>query len=654
MKLPLLKTTAAGFLSLLPLAAVAETQLEREEIVVTSTRSQYSANTPAMVTTIDRAEIERSAARSLVDVLRNQGALTITDFFGDGSRPTIAIRGFGENGGQHALVLVDGRRLNNFDIAAPDLNSIPLKDVERIEIIEGSAATLYGDQAVGGVINIITRRASANNTRASITLGTDRASEVDLSVRQKLSENWGLSANINRRDVGNYRQNNDLRYSNISVGLDRRKGDHSQVYELQYVDEYLQTPGPLFAAELAADRRQSTANFSDDYSDTQTQAVRLGFYGALSANWDYEVDVTGRETDGEFLLSFASFKNTDPATQDRAVWSVSPRLVGYLPSSHGDVLWVSGIDYQDSRYDLSSSIGIQRSRQNVASVYSRVQQPLAAEVELTYGLRYARSENELTDSFKYLTPTEVNDNLWGGELGLRKTLSSRTELLARVERVYRFAKVDEHTNTAFGVTASLEPTEGYSYELGVEQAYNKADLRFSLWQIDLENEIAFDPTVFANINLEDTRRIGFTAFVGVDLSEASRVSLSGSVVEAESRRGALKGKSVPLVPRYNVRIGLNQDWGSRWTSLLEWQAVGKRAFSGDFSNNFDRLDDYNVVNLALRWQAVEHSVSLRVNNVLNEKYSEFGAVGFNSVGVREESFLPSPETTANVNWEYSF
>ena len=128
-------------------------------MVVSAARTEQSTVTiPATINIISRQEIEASGASNVSEVLRNQGGIYLTDFFGAGTHSSVAMRGFSSStAASNTLVIVDGRRLNNIDLSAPDLNSISIKDIERIEIIQGSAGTLYGDQAVGGVINIITK-----------------------------------------------------------------------------------------------------------------------------------------------------------------------------------------------------------------------------------------------------------------------------------------------------------------------------------------------------------------------------------------------------------------------------------------------------------------------------------------------------------------
>ncbi|HMV72169.1 MAG TPA: Plug domain-containing protein, partial [Pseudomonadales bacterium] len=117
-----------------------------EQIVVTGLRAeQLVLDTPAAISVITREDIERSGALTIADVLRGRAGLQIRDTIGDGARGiVVSMRGFGENAVNNTLVLVDGRRLNNPSLAAPDLGSIALADIERIEVLQGGAGVLFG------------------------------------------------------------------------------------------------------------------------------------------------------------------------------------------------------------------------------------------------------------------------------------------------------------------------------------------------------------------------------------------------------------------------------------------------------------------------------------------------------------------------------
>ena len=136
-----------------------EKEVTLEEVVVTATRdAEEIRKIPANVTVITKEEIEQTHARTVVDVLRDKVDVVVTDFYGNGKSSAVDIRGFGETGPLNTLVLVDGRRVNEIDLSGVDWSQIPLDQVERIEIVRGAGSVLYGDNAVGGVINIITKK----------------------------------------------------------------------------------------------------------------------------------------------------------------------------------------------------------------------------------------------------------------------------------------------------------------------------------------------------------------------------------------------------------------------------------------------------------------------------------------------------------------
>jgi len=149
---------ALSILSIIAAAVHAEETTLLNTVVVSATRSeQATVPTPASISVISAQEIEQSGARNVAELLRGRAGIQVSDLFGDGSGGAVFdLRGFGATAGSNTLIMVDGRRLNNgADIAAPDVTTIALKNIERIEIIQGSAGILFGNQAVGGVINII-------------------------------------------------------------------------------------------------------------------------------------------------------------------------------------------------------------------------------------------------------------------------------------------------------------------------------------------------------------------------------------------------------------------------------------------------------------------------------------------------------------------
>ena len=130
-----------------------------DEVVVTATRfKDRYINTPVNVTVITAEDIKNSAAKTLPDLLSEQAGITIHDYFGNNAATTtVDLRGFGVTGGQNTLILLDGRRISDIDLSGVQWSAIPFAAIDRIEIVRGSGAVLYGDGASSGVINIISK-----------------------------------------------------------------------------------------------------------------------------------------------------------------------------------------------------------------------------------------------------------------------------------------------------------------------------------------------------------------------------------------------------------------------------------------------------------------------------------------------------------------
>ncbi|MGD1935165.1 MAG: TonB-dependent receptor, partial [Candidatus Phaeomarinobacter sp.] len=143
---------------------------------VVSTASRLAAGlNSSSVTVIDKEKINRHPGKSLPAILAAEAGLNVRDFFGNGNETaTVDIRGFGEQAGQNVLVLVDGRRSNDLDLGGVQFGLVPRANIQRIEVLRGSAAAvLYGEGGVGGAINIITQGGEkTQGVSATGTLGS--------------------------------------------------------------------------------------------------------------------------------------------------------------------------------------------------------------------------------------------------------------------------------------------------------------------------------------------------------------------------------------------------------------------------------------------------------------------------------------------------
>ncbi len=632
------------------------------DVLVSATRSaQSNVTVPASITIISREEIARSGARNLAEVLRGRGSVQVIDSFGDGSHTTVGMRGFGESANANTLIMVDGRRLNNIDISDPDLNSISLKDVERVEIIHGSAGTLFGDQAVGGVINVITRTPERLQAFGEARRGSYDAYELRTGVTQRLENGFSYRASIEKRDSENYRDSNELDYENYLGRLGFEHSSGSAFAELQHVREDLGTPGALFAEELAANRRQAAPGQEANFSDTETTVARIGGQQALGENWSLEAELTNRESESEFLLGFRTLPATDTNLQNRHLTSFNPRLVGAYPTRNGDILITLGHDVEWADYEIRSVLGGQRNDQRTRGTYGQAVVPILPGTSLTFGARHLEVENDLLDDGPFASfpaGRDIDDRKFVTEAGLSFRPDERWRMFVRRDENVRFVKVDEFLFTTPGVP--LKTQTGESYEAGVEWADGGHRAKALVYWLDLDDEIAFDPSAGpfgfgANVNLESTRRKGVILEAAWQATARLRLAGTYSYIDARVRSGALKGNRVPLVARHVGFASVDYRLTPSWRVHAEVHGVSERVFSGDFDKVLGELPGYGVVNLLSEVRRGGWTFSVRVNNLLDNEYSDSGARSFDPITFAPvESFFPSPERNFWLSVRYDY
>ncbi|MEX2353315.1 MAG: TonB-dependent receptor plug domain-containing protein, partial [Gammaproteobacteria bacterium] len=299
-----------------------------ENIVVSGIRYETTATTiPASISVITAEDIARSGASHLMDILRSHGALQISDLFGDGTDASVGLRGFSSTAQHNTLIMVDGRRLNNADNSLPDLNTVALSNIDRIEIVKSSMGSLYGDKAVGGVVNIITRSPDALDINLQADYGSYdyRALFAGLENRHDNGLSYRFSAGRRLRE--GYRDHNDLRLTDLSTRAAYTHINGEVFVEYQDVNEHFNLPGPLFRDQLAADRRQALN--PDDHIQTETRAGRVGIRQTVINGLELLAEYTNRHSDSEGRLSSAG--NPALFTTNRRHQELTPRLIAILP-----------------------------------------------------------------------------------------------------------------------------------------------------------------------------------------------------------------------------------------------------------------------------------------------------------------------------------
>src|ERR1700737_4348312 len=348
---------------------------------------------PTTVTTAD--DITHSPAQSIQEIIAQTPGVQLTSLFGgvNGVGTTVDLRGFGAFATANTLVLINGRRLNDIDMAGVDLSSRSRDSIERIEITRGnSGAVLYGDNAVGGVINIVTKAGAggppvAMRVEAGVGSFNQRLASVLIALH---SGPWSASFYGTGIKSDGYRVNNALDQRNGIGDIRYSTPDFSAFLTLSGDDQKLGLPGGRFVDpsiglnQLDTDRRGTNTPF--DYANKQGANATAGFTKTLWNGAELIVDggVRDKKQQAGFFgpTPFPSFFSSYVDTTLRT-WSLTPRLsiknpIFGIPS---DIL--TGIDYYDATYHSNRS---EFNGFSPTHVYDLSQQTVAGYWQQTVGL----------------------------------------------------------------------------------------------------------------------------------------------------------------------------------------------------------------------------------------------------------------------------
>jgi iron complex outermembrane receptor protein len=344
MTIHLPRTAVAVALSI----AVQSVWAVEDEAAVVVTASRFLAvdrSVAAHVATITRADIVATPAASLPDLLATRAGIDVRSLYGNqAADASVALRGFGENASLRTLVLVDGRRLDQLEFTAPNWASIPLDSIEKIEIVRGSGSVLYGDQAVAGVINIVTRRGRENSADIALTLGSFDSKELAATLsRNDTPLRYALSLRHAASDE--YRRNNAHRNTAGSARVARDFAQGEVYAELGTSELHYSLPGAVTAAQYRDDPR--AAETTDSWFERDNRYLRPGVHWQLAPGLELAAELGIEQSRNRAWIS-NWFSYRDVAVDQI---SFTPRLkwahgLGNLPS-----VTVFGFDWSDARLE---------------------------------------------------------------------------------------------------------------------------------------------------------------------------------------------------------------------------------------------------------------------------------------------------------------
>jgi iron complex outermembrane receptor protein len=542
---------------------------------------------PIGATVITQDDIRRAGANDVNSAIRKIGGVFGRQSLDSSPDFALDLRGFGTNSAQNMVIMVDGVRLNENELANTVLSTIPIDTVERIEITRGGGSVLYGEGATGGVIQITTRRNVAPGLHGSVFAEGGSFHEHD--VRASLSQTAGdVSADIAvaRQGSNNYRRNSDFDQTTASLNLQTRFTGGRAGIHVESARQDTRLPGALTLAQFDADPRQ--ASTPNDFGSLNTDRANVFAEYRLGAV-DLAADLSHRERNVRSnYLSFGS-NNAYDGRQDQ----FSPRA-RWL-SDVGGMLneLVGGLDFTRWKRKTTSSFSDADASQSAKAVYLRDELRFdpAHEGRIALGARHELFDKNYVDPLAGAKPEDRSQSQNAWEVQASYRVHPLVEVYAKAGQSYRMANADE--NSYRSSVDILKPQTSHDLEFGTTLRHAPGDdsrtLTARVFRHRLHDEIYYDPTANggwgANTNLDPTERKGFEIDAEALLSAGWRASAHVQHVLARFTQGPDKGRELVLVPKNVVTARLAWVPGTGQSADVGAQWVDSQRYGGDFAND---------------------------------------------------------------------
>ena len=590
-----------------------------EEIVITASRLNATATS---TTIIDADDIEKSTGQTLVEILADYASVQLSSFYGgvNGAGTSISLRSFS---GSDLLLLLNGRRLNPLDMSKFDLSTIPIESIARIEIIRGnSAAILYGDGAIGGAINIITKNELLPVNYGSVKVGSYGYFAAGTNIGRRLNDKTMVAAYGGRTVSDGYRRNNHLQQENATVNLEHIYDSGELYFNLMASNQDLGYPGARSLSPSGvvidpsgsdtpndnAKTAEMSANFGGSYKISDTVSFRLD--GGIA-----ERDIHGNWASSSIYDSSATQFSLRPQFNfdQKAIWAIDANIV-------------AGIDLYDSNYVLdyqadwlNTSVKIQ---QLTIAPYFLETVAIDKDTKLSFGLRL--QDFNLASAQDGADSKSQQEIQYAASIGLERQLNEQILFYVRGGRALRSPNIDEMVNIYGTPNFDLKAQTSLELEGGIEWESGRLSGQSSIYLTHLQDEIAYNYPSYSNINLDPTRRYGSENNISFQLNQDVALTAMLTFTNASFTAGVNKGKKIPLISAWTGSTGVSWNISDNTSLMGDIIYAGSRYFGGDGANAQSKIPPHVLVNVKLTSQSQLVQWSLALQNLLNQEYYDTG------------------------------
>ena len=581
---------------------------DMDDTIVTAERMPSKVmETPANVAVITAKEIEANHFSSLDEAIGHVNGVSVVRGAG-GERQYVRI-----NGDDRVVILVDGQKLNDdqggvVGRSSVDMNMLPsMQNIQRIEVVKGGGSALYGSDAVGGVINIITKKVYKNETKIDVNTGSWSTHNYEITTQGKENDfSWLITGGLQRRGHFDYKfdgdshtmENSDYNNNSFSMKLNNRFSDAESL----------------------------TAYYAH-------RSVDAGQYDCYGSNSVHGYDSNGiyrlRENFNNYALTYHFKENTEVPAYVR--WFYNDKNLYHQGAFANRTI---GLDYQDGwklsdKHTLVAGAEWQQGRAENTGIGNYKDERVTKEA------LYVQDTWKLADKWTFVPGIRMDHHSnfgthWSPKVALNYLADKDTHVYASWGRVFKAPTMDDlyYDYAGFGGmfaysgNPNLRPETGYTATIGMEHNFNaNTTAGISFFRSELNDAIDWlgDSSYnYVAANIKKEKRTGMELSFKQKLSPMWSYDLGYSYIKREIDNGDNLGMVLQdnLQPN-GYKLGVHYTSGAWKANLLG--TIG----SGLEAKYYNGNSSYNVWDFNLSYEVNKQLTTyFKVNNLTNEEYFE--------------------------------
>ena len=584
-------------------------KVKAAKIETTDTKATYASEVYSY------EDIVKSGATTIFDFLSQNTSLTLQPSSGNQLSQVIDMRGFGQNQGYRSLVItVDGRRLNNIDLSPQNLSSIPIRNIERIEITKGSGSVVYGDSAMAGTIQIYTRNATQTNIASSagnygiFTTSINTGASLDKFEISAFADTY-RQAGFSDQDPSGKRNEGDRFFYKVKVKYKPTKSSEFFI-EKENSGSEMRYQNAMSLNTFKENPASPIGTFgTSNYTNALTNSDRINLGGTLKLGEHVETT----------LSYFNEYRESVIFSPQRYKTDI---LDGNIIFNKGPLKFITGFQrWTGSRQqDIGFGAPSTAKKDNIG-IYGQANYDFDV-ATISLGARQEWAGYTFNDS-------PESYNLQAFDIGINKSINEKLSIFSNFNYAFQTANIDALFKNTGEFNGFIDPAKSKTLNIGLNHRTSNNKLAITIFGSKLDDEIFLNVAEsFVTQNLDESTKYGLEIqnkhSFNKSISAVINYAYTRAIVDEELSsicNDNCKGNDVPGVSAHNVTFGLHYNPTKNSRFILTQKYRSEQFAHNDWNNNFNQKQKaYYTTDLAFHYKIKIVELTAKVDNLFERTH----------------------------------